>query len=674
VLAASAKILRERPSVICGGAAARLRGIWDVERRSVAEAAFLATHVPYARDTFAKVAASLDRYAGTWVAMHEEACRATRVEGRQSDSLLDLRMACLERRRATLGALTHEWAAGVEAQALENAIAAAASLPPLDECADARALTERVPLPKNAATVMAIEAVRAHLDQVRALGDAKRLKEARTHAELARREADATGFAPVQADAAFGLGSLLHSFGEPGAIEPLTDAVRLAESARDDRLAAAAVIELTGAMADDRGLASSAVLLSPVAEALVVRAGNRPEQQGALLRARGSALQIVGKFTESLAALSQARSLLTASVGPRDPVTLKVLFDLVRTSEALADYTTRDALAKELLASETAVFGPDHPETGRLLDRLGLIACGSGDYPTARSLLQRSLAIADSAFGKKSLPSATTLNDLGVLEDSEGHLAEAARDYELVLTIRRALLSPDHPLVANALAKLSIVRRVQGRYEEALTELQTALAIMRRTYGDVHSEVAFELVMLGELLAAKGDLNGARESFERGLDTFNRSNGPQHLATLWGTVTVARFYARTGMCVEARKLLGPATTSLEQHGIPMAPVLAHALLATAQCDLRDGAAAVAVKRLERALEIEEKPGRALGERGLIRFELARALHASGSGDARARGIALQAEDELTRAGAFGAQELKRVKAWLRRLDTIGRDH
>ncbi|HZS37295.1 MAG TPA: serine/threonine-protein kinase, partial [Polyangia bacterium] len=273
-LAAFARVVQKQRAAVCGDASARLAGVWDAGRRAASERAFVATGLPFAGETFVKVAASLDHYTGEWTAMHEEACRATRVEGRQSDSLLDLRMACLERRRATLSALTDEWSRGVDAEALANAIHAASALPPVDECADARALTERVPAPRDAAALAAIDAARAHLDRARALGDARRLREARAQAEQARAEAEATGFLPVRAEAALLLGRLIHEFAEPGAVAPLQDAARLAEQARDDRLAADAMIELTGAMADG-GLAPAAVLLSPVAEALVVRAGDR---------------------------------------------------------------------------------------------------------------------------------------------------------------------------------------------------------------------------------------------------------------------------------------------------------------------------------------------------------------------------------------------------------------
>ena len=52
----------------------------------------------------AEVDASLDAYARSWAAMHEQACLAHR-SGAESDTLLDLRMSCLGRRLGDFDAL-----------------------------------------------------------------------------------------------------------------------------------------------------------------------------------------------------------------------------------------------------------------------------------------------------------------------------------------------------------------------------------------------------------------------------------------------------------------------------------------------------------------------------------------------------------------------------------------
>ena len=82
--------------------------MWDASRRAAVERSFSATALPYATATFEHVAGTLDRYASAWMAMHDEVCRAPSEHEAQTDSLRDLRMACLEAliggRRNAIGA------------------------------------------------------------------------------------------------------------------------------------------------------------------------------------------------------------------------------------------------------------------------------------------------------------------------------------------------------------------------------------------------------------------------------------------------------------------------------------------------------------------------------------------------------------------------------------------
>ena len=59
----------------------------------------------------------LDDYAGRWATMHADACEATRVRGEQPESVMQLRMSCLDSpAAASCGALTGMFA-GADAAA-----------------------------------------------------------------------------------------------------------------------------------------------------------------------------------------------------------------------------------------------------------------------------------------------------------------------------------------------------------------------------------------------------------------------------------------------------------------------------------------------------------------------------------------------------------------------------
>src|SRR4029079_13821214 len=86
------------PRLLCTGAEQRWAGVWEPARAQLVEAAFAASHKPYAAAAYTTVARTLDAYRGGWIAMHTEACEATRVRGEQTEDLLERRMLCLDAR------------------------------------------------------------------------------------------------------------------------------------------------------------------------------------------------------------------------------------------------------------------------------------------------------------------------------------------------------------------------------------------------------------------------------------------------------------------------------------------------------------------------------------------------------------------------------------------------
>ena len=434
----------------------------------------------------------------------------------------------------------------------------------MEACADVRSLKSGRPLPpKNPSVAERIESARRQLDRARALRDAKRLDEARKAAAAARQEADATGFVAVRAEAAFLLGSLLHSFDEPGAVEPLQDAARLAASSANYRLAADAAAELIGAMADG-GQAPTALQVSPLAEVFVVRAGDCPEQRGAWLTARGAALVQCGKYAEGRAALAQARTLLTKSFGDKDPRTFRVVLRLARAAEAAGDYKTTAVLAHELLATSTVTLGPTIHSPAIRSGSSASSPTTPATTKTARERLDKSLAIAEKTYGRISLRAALPLNTLGALSEAQGRYDAAERYYGEVLRIRRQIPrarrpghrarhgEPRHPAAAPG-----PTRRGAGAGPARPGHHDQDLRHRARRRGLRGGELA-------TILGDKGELAAAREHFQRSIAIWNQIEGPEVLDTLYTTGSFARFYESHGMCAEARKLAVPASRSVEK--------------------------------------------------------------------------------------------------------------
>jgi eukaryotic-like serine/threonine-protein kinase len=516
----------------CGGAAARLAGVWDDARKAEVRAAFAGTALTFAEDTFSRVAARIDQYARGWVDMHEEACRATRVEGRQSDTLLDLRMECLGRRRSELHALTTLWSRGVDAVSVEHALDAAGALPPLADCADARGLGERVPLPGDAAARARIRTAEARVDELRALTDSYRYLDARRLAPSARADAEATGWPGVRAEAAFETGRLSSRFLSPESEEQLADAAELAETARDDRLAARALMELGAQFAEDQRDGQRALLTARVAEGVVARAGGDDELAGRLDMTRGVAFMTLARYDDARRAFLAASHHLAAAPGLAPEQALAPTGYLARIAADQGNFAEAKKLQQELLGRYTKLFGPAHPQVGSLLNNLGSTLWRDKDPAAAELYQRRAVVVAENAFGPDGAPTANALANLAVIEQRLQHADESERLNQRALAIREKVFGPESVWVAESLGNLSSLRADQMRVDESLALARRALAIIARVYPPDHPSVAFAEEMVGDELNEKDDLVPSAEHYRRGFEARQKSQGPNHPETL----------------------------------------------------------------------------------------------------------------------------------------------
>src|SRR5207248_2095386 len=84
-----------RHTQLCQGADHKLETVWNDTIRAQVQKAFAASGSPYAAHLLPQAEAALDAYGKSWVAMHTDACEATRLRGEQTEDVLSLRMSCL---------------------------------------------------------------------------------------------------------------------------------------------------------------------------------------------------------------------------------------------------------------------------------------------------------------------------------------------------------------------------------------------------------------------------------------------------------------------------------------------------------------------------------------------------------------------------------------------------
>ena len=196
----------------CTGAPEHLAGVWDDAQRNAIEQAFLATGESYAAGTWAWVEQELDAYAETWTAMHTETCEATTVRGEQSAAVMDLRMACLQREKVELRAVT-EQLADADAEVVRHAHDLAAGLRPLARCADIEALQQDVepPLPSEAEVV---DTIRTLLAESRAADRAGRYAEAKKKLDAVQSAAADLDYGPIRTEVALAEGDVFDHLGD----------------------------------------------------------------------------------------------------------------------------------------------------------------------------------------------------------------------------------------------------------------------------------------------------------------------------------------------------------------------------------------------------------------------------------------------------------------------------
>jgi tetratricopeptide (TPR) repeat protein len=463
---------------LCSGAATQLADVWGAAQAERLTRAAQGQAQPL--QSAAGVRAALDAYGAQWTQMRTQACEATRLRGEQSEALLDLRMACLDRRLQEMGAL----AAAIDGpKALRAAGQGVQQLTPLSLCANAQALQAVGPPPADAAVRKQVEALQLRVSQLEArrlVGDAGGLAQSREIVAAAQE----LGHKPLVAEAFFGLGMLEELASDRAqARRAMGEAAAAALGARDDATATRAFTRLLRIDNYD-GHFEEARLWGSLAAGSIERLGGDDALEMALA-AEGARLdRREGKLESALAQL--LRVLERARRIQRTPAEL--------TAGALYDLSK---ITREL---------------GRLDDALRY----------AREALQ----ILRPLLGEHHLHTIIAHSELGLVLNARRELPEAEAELRLGLQGSEALLGHDHPNVADHLIYLGQNLELQGRLPEALAAARGALEIYRQKLGAQHARVLYGELLLGRLLWATGDAKAAVPLLEHALGAAGTASGP----------------------------------------------------------------------------------------------------------------------------------------------------
>lgn len=555
-----------RRARLCQGGAERLAGTWDVGARSRVERALAGVGTAWAPAAAAGAVRALDAYAAAWASAWTEACRATRVRGEQSERLLDLRMACLQRRQWELAAVVQQLASA-DAALAERVLQAAGALRSVDGCADGEALAQVIE-PDDPRLREPLEAARRRVAEGRAHLYAGRYAEARDDAEQVAAEARRMGHDALLAEALAVLGDARGNTSEPqAAVAALREAVRAADRARDDAARAGALASLAWFYGDRLGRPDEALAAADEAEAVLARLGRGGDDTRALvLEARGLTHRQAGRYPEAERDLRAALAIRERHAAERPVKVATVLLNL-ESSVSLQGHP-REALEilRQALAIYEAQLGPDHPDTARCYNNIGAVLTEQGQYRAALVPLARALAAKEKALGPDSPELSGTVLNMG-----ETYLALGDPGRGLRLVRRAAALDARLPETIDALyALLALARgeRDGGDRRAALATLDRALAVARRHGGPDHPFVADALEEQATLARQSGHPARALALARQALAVDERGKAPPQQRAR-DELAVAEALLALGRAAEAVPLLGDALGRLA--GLSTAP-------------------------------------------------------------------------------------------------------
>ena len=566
----------------CGGAAVRIAPVWSAAHADALARQFATTGRPHAAATAQRVVGALDDYRAAWIGGHTAACRATRVEGTQSEALLDARMRCHHRLLLALEARV-ALLAEADADLVDRAVELVDALSPVADCAGE---LPAAPLPGGERRAE-VEALQRRLAAVRAQRDAGRLRPALAEAESMRTAVAGAGFAPLTAEHAFVLGELLaQAEGRNAEGEAvLRDALVAAAAAGDDRLAVAVWTTLITVVGNARVRFDEALAWEPFARAAIARvAGTAPDPLlGAELdQAIATVLVVPARWSEATARAERALAARRARLGDDHPLVGASHDQLCSTrthggapAEAIAHCRRSAAILERHL-------GREHPRVAAAHLNLAVAMSGNGDYAGALPIVDDAAALLERTLGGDHPLVARAITNLAALHERLGHREQQLAAARRVVAIRERTLGADDPRTAAARSRVGVALLDHGDLDGARVELEAALAVQRRAFGDGHPDVATTHQNLAELALEAGDHAAARAHALAAVAGYEASVGADHrdlVVPLWlvGRVALAERRPQAAIAPLERALALPEIEPLQAAELRF--VLAQALWA-----------------------------------------------------------------------------------------------
>jgi hypothetical protein len=541
---------------------------WNAPRVEVLRAAFERVGLA---PTWITLKGAVDKYASRWKSAHRAACRQSRVEGSQSEAMLDRRMLCLARARMQLDSTLTMLAA--DREALAKAPQVMQLLPDLASCSNVLALSNQPELPAGSAARAKIEAAAKLVDEAKTASNEGWTRDPQALGARALAAAREAGWPPLVAEALVVDANL----GGGASLSQLDEAAAAALATGDDRTAAFALADAAEALAG-RGTVDDAAIRIGLARALWTRLAKPDDLAARIEEADAARLGAAGDVIGAVAATRRANAFGERAFpdNPFDRATAHYnlglrLLHANQLGDAQRELDEALAIAKQLA-------GEHHPMLGGFLVAAAQVADRRGRRDDAIAYARRALAIYETWYGTSDPRIAWPLDGLGQLLALGGQLDEARR------TLARAhAVDPDARFADPEPGRALLEARARN-YALAIEIGTPALARYEREHR-ANINAAELLLTLGISHREVGHLDESRRLLERLVAITSAAVGADAAQTLNAKVELARTLVASKQAADARALLEP------MFAIAAAPPAilaeAHAVLAAARFALGD---------------------------------------------------------------------------------------
>lgn len=507
----------------CGVVGAELNETYDAAARDRLETQLRDAGSEQASDASSRVLSATDGFATAWTQAREEVCRA-RGEGGGSEERHNRQIACLDERRAELGALIERAAepGSTPARVVDGAL----GLRSPQACADpAEVERDEPPSPtpsgrrqrselraelaalRTRLLVLDLQGFEGKLDEVSAVAEAAADAPMRAEVELARGRYSLHRTRLLEAAAAF------------------ERAYELAEQSGHHAAAVEAATHLVTVRGERLFSKTEGDVWSKVAQAKLAGAGS-PRARALLAQVQGSLALAHSDYPTAEQRLDAALAQWTDLEGEAHPRIASVLETLGALALARDDGPKALEYQQRVLQMRESLFGSQHPQVADTLANLSRLSVVQGDSPAARVQLERALTMLESTDPNIGTSRAEMLLLLAELERSFDEIDKAATYYDRALELATSGLGEDASLVARIKSSYAALHVQVGNYPPAKVLAQEALEVQERALGPEHPHVGVVLNTLGTAHQWLEEYDQSKAALGRAVEIYRAKFGP----------------------------------------------------------------------------------------------------------------------------------------------------